>query len=305
MVVPGAVFAHPAGAHVAGGVETVDLAADDEGLTGRVGAVRVAVPPAASAPLPRPGCGLGRGSGGDAQARRAHDARDVAGLDAQVCAGGIGGPRDVQARGLPFLLHRAPVLDEGFGAVRVDLGDAQFSPVGHGAAHGSGQGECRARGAGPRVALIGLVNAGARQGDRGGHVGVQVRQVDAFLLQFGLGDVPGGRAFGRGDVDLGVGLEALGGEGVELELGEGRRQDHDLRSLGANGDGRHAFAEEGALGASVRGLPVGVVLAVDAAAHDEVGGHAVLARGHRDFAHLAAEFDGVKTGVDHAPGGVH
>ena len=305
MVVPGAVFAHPAGAHVAGGVEAVDLAVDHEGLVGRVGAVRVAVPPAASAPLPRSGCGLGRGSGGDAQARRAHDARDVAGLDAQVCAGGIGGPRDAQARGFPFLLHRAPVLDEGLGAVRVDLGDAQFAPVGHGTAHGGGQGEGCARGTGPRVALIGLVNAGARQRDRGGHVGVQVRLVDALLLQFGLGDVPGGRSLGGGDVDLGVGLEALGGEGVELELGEGRGQDHDLRPLGANGDGRHAFAEEGTLGAPVRGLPVGVVLAVDAAAHDEVGGHAVLACGHRDFAHLAAEFDGVKTGVDHAPGGFH
>ena len=122
---------------------------------------------------------------------------------------------------------------------------------------------------------------------------MQVGQVDAFLDEFGLGDLPCGRSFGCCHVDLCVGLIARRGEGVELEGGNGRGQDDDLGTLAAHVHLRHTFTEESALDAAVGGFSVGVVFAIYAATHDEVARCQVLARGHEEFTHLRSEDDGI------------
>ena len=75
VVVPLPALAHPPRAHVPRRIETVGRPVNDEGLARRVGAILVAIPPAAPIPLPRTRLRRGNGSLNADRGARGHERR--------------------------------------------------------------------------------------------------------------------------------------------------------------------------------------------------------------------------------------
>ena len=244
---------------------------------------------------------------GQGEGRRADEPGGVADLDAQAGRGPGRGPRVGERGGarVRAVRHRPPVAQDRLGPVRFDFDEARLASAQRPAARCDREGHSRPLARTHRIPGPGLVDAGARQGERRRLVVEEVGGLVTGGRHRVLRGAPRGRPLGGRHVDdrvvLLVGRHRVG----EPERGQRRGQHQDARRLPREGHRRHARSEERALRAPVGCRALTGEDAVHAAAHQDVTRDAGPASVHSQLAHLRTQLDGVQAGVRQPRGFPH
>ena len=196
----------------------------------------------------------------------------VADLDAQAGRGPGRGPRVGERGGarVRAVRHRPPVAQDRLGSVRFDFDEARLASAQRPAARCDGEGHSLSLARAHRVPGPGLVDAGARQGERRRLVVEEVGGLVTGSSHRTRRGAPRCRPLGGRHVDdrvvLLVGRHRVG----EPERGQRRGQHQDARRLPREGHRGHALSEERALRASVGRHALTREDAVHAAAHQDM-----------------------------------